>query len=164
MAFSLPEFRPPDFTQRHLAAAPLARFAPAPADGVLPEGFHATSNHPEYFKQGDGWQLVRESRMDAVVVRRDDGELEVVEGRRVRAHDLVALGRSEDGQEGILVYVGGFEPPETSVEKFAFRTRGTRETPFSRSYDDLYELLRHEREHGYIVWVAGPAVAFDKDS
>lgn len=164
MAFSLPEFRPPDFTQRHLAAAPQARFAPAPADGVLPEGFHATSNHPEYFKQGDGWQLVRESRMDAVVVRRDGGELEVVEGRRVRAHDLVALGRSEDGQEGILVYVGGFDPPETSVEKFAFRTRGTRETPFSRSYDDLYELLRYEREHGYIVWVAGPAVAFDKDS
>jgi len=164
MAFSLPAFRPPDFSRAELMAAPLAPFAAAPADGVLPEGFHATSNHPEYVKLEQGWQLLRESRMDAVVVRRQAGELDVVEARRVRSGDAVALGRSEGGEEGILVHVGGFDPPEASGEKFAFRTRGTRETPFSRSYDDLYELLRHEREHGYIVWVAGPAVAFDKDS
>ncbi len=50
------------------------------------------------------------------------------------------------------------------MDKFAFRTRGTRETPFSRSYDDLYNVLRHDREHGYITWVLGPAVAFDRDS
>ncbi len=52
----------------------------------------------------------------------------------------------------------------TAVDKFSFRTRGTRETPFSRSYDELYKVLRHDREHGNIAWVLGPAVAFDKDS
>jgi hypothetical protein len=145
-------------------SAPLAAFAPAPADGVLPEGFHATSNHPEYFKLDSGWVLTRESRMDAVVVRKAGDELDVVEARRVKQGQEVALGRTEEGQDGILVHVGGFDPPEAPADKFAFRTRGTRETPFSRSYDDLYELLRHERDHGYIVWVAGPAVAFDKDS
>jgi len=164
MAFSLPEFRPPDFSRPELASAPRAVFAPAPADGVVPEGFHATSNHPEYFRLDGGWVLTRESRMDAVVVRSSGDQLDVVEARRVKQGQEVALGRTEEGQDGILVHVGGFEPPEAPADKFAFRTRGTRETPFSRSYDDLYELLRYEREHGYIVWVAGPAVAFDKDS
>jgi hypothetical protein len=102
--------------------------------------------------------------MDAVVVRRGD-ELVVVEGRNVRGGELVLVGRTEDGRDGILVYVDGFLPDtEAAAEKFAFRTRGTRETPFSRSYDQLYEQLRYERENGYIVWVAGPAVVFDKDS
>ena len=32
------------------------------------------------------------------------------------------------------------------------------------AYDELYELLRHEREHGKIVWVMGPAFAFDHDA
>jgi len=164
MAFSLPEFRPPDFSRGSLPQAPLARFAPAPADGVLPEGFHATSNHPEYFHLESGWQLPRESRMDAVVVRHEHDRLDVVEARRVQRGQQVALGRTEEGEDGIVVHVGGFDPPETRNDKFAFRTRGTRETPFSRSYDDLYDLLRYEREHGYVVWVAGPAVTFDKDS
>ncbi|GAB1400672.1 hypothetical protein MASR1M66_21270 [Aminivibrio sp.] len=31
-------------------------------------------------------------------------------------------------------------------------------------YDELYGLLRHEREHGRIVWVLGPAVVFDFDA
>jgi hypothetical protein len=31
-------------------------------------------------------------------------------------------------------------------------------------YDRLYELLEFERRNGYVVWVLGPAVAFDSDS
>lgn len=31
-------------------------------------------------------------------------------------------------------------------------------------YDSIYELLRYEKEHGYIVWVLGPACAFDADA
>ena len=31
-------------------------------------------------------------------------------------------------------------------------------------YDKLYDILRHDREHGYIVWVLGPACVFDHDS
>jgi hypothetical protein len=161
---SLQSYIPPDFTCIALVNAPAARFEPAPFDMVLPQNYHATSNHPEYVHCADGrWLLARESRMDAVLVLRGES-LDVVEPRRVRQGDLVAIGRSENGEEGIYVHTTGFLAPEAAGDKFSFRTRGTRETPFSRSYDELYRVLRHDREHGSIVWVLGPAVAFDKDS
>ncbi len=161
----LPAYTPPDFSQSPLAEAPAASTAPAPADGVVPKGFHATSNHPEYVHLGDGrWLLAPESRMDAVLVVKND-TLEVIEARRVRQGDAVVVGRTENGEHGIYVHVHGFRSLETmAADKFSFRTRGTRETPFSRSYDDLYQILRHDRDHGHIAWVLGPAVAFDKDS
>ena len=165
MAFVFPDFTPPDFTAGTLSDAPPARFEKAPADGVAPEGFHATSNYPEYVHLGDKqWVLVPEGRMDCTLVLREQ-HIEAVEARRLKEGDLVLLGRSENGEEGVFVHTEGFDPPKGgAADKFAFRTRGTRETAFSSSYDDLYELLRHERENGHIVWVLGPAVAFDKDS
>ncbi len=164
MDFTLPPYRPPDFEAPFLAGAPAARTAPALAEGVAPPGFHATSNHPEYVRLADGrWLLAPESRMDCVLVLRDN-TLSVVEARRLRQGDPVVLGRSENGEEGVFVHPDGFGPAEDSGDKFSFRHRGTRETPFSRSYDELYHLLRHDRQHGRIVWVLGPAVAFDRDS
>jgi hypothetical protein len=102
--------------------------------------------------------------MDTVLVLEGD-VVKAMEPRRVRKGDKIVIGRTENGEEGIYVHLEGFEqsPPE-AVDKFSFRTRGTRETPFSRCYDDLYNVLRHDREHGHILWVLGPAVAFDKDS
>ncbi len=147
--------------------------APCPADGVAPDGFHATSNHPEYVKLPNGtWTLLTQSRMDAVIVLREatpeaSACLEVVEPRRLRRGDSVVVVRSEDGSEGLLVHVDGFtsqSPENENQDKFAFRTRGSRESAFSASYEWLYDVLRHDREHGYIVWVGGPAIAFDKDS
>jgi hypothetical protein len=43
-----PSYTPPDFSRPELVAAPAVRVAPAPApaDGVLPERFHVTSNLP----------------------------------------------------------------------------------------------------------------------
>ncbi|NLV25184.1 MAG: hypothetical protein GXY54_10440 [Deltaproteobacteria bacterium] len=160
----IPDYIPPDFSRSGLRDAPAVTLFPAPADGVAPPGFHATSNHPEYLHLGGGrWILVAEGRMDAVLVRRGD-RIEAVEARRLQKGEPVVVGRSEDGEEGILVHVSGFEAAAQKGEKFAFRSRGTRETPFSQSYDKLYRILRHDREQGYIVWVLGPAVAFDKDS
>ncbi len=161
----IPEYTPPDFTTPELINAPVVRVEPAPKNGVVPRNYHGTSNHPEYIHLGAGkWLLARESRMDCVMVIKGE-TLDVVEARRVKRGDPVVIGRTENGEEGILVHVTGFNPPpETSADKFSFRTRGTRETPFSRSYDELYQVLRHDRDHGSIVWVLGPAVAFDKDS
>jgi hypothetical protein len=160
-----PVYTPPDFTRPDLAAAPAARLETAPRDGVLPQNFHATSNHPEYVHLGDGeWLLAKESRMDAVLVI-ENSDIQAVEPRLVRGGSKVVVGRTENGEEGIFVHTTGFAPPDASADdKFIFRSRGTRETPFSRSYDELYELLRHERDNGYIVWVLGPAVVFDRDS
>lgn len=161
----LPPYTPPDFAAPPLAQAPLVATAPAPADGVLPEDYHATSNHPEYLQLRCGeWQLVAANRMDAALVLRE-GMVLALEARRVRQGEPVVLGRTENGEEGIHVHTTGFAPAESvGAGKFAFRTRGTRENPFSYSYDELYRILRHDREQGYIAWVLGPAVAFDKDS
>ena len=159
----LPVYTPPDFTLPYLAAAPIVRVEPAPADGVAPAAFHATSNHPEYVHIGDGrWLLARESRMDAVMVLKG-GSLEIIEPRRLKRGDPVVVGRGDNGEEGIYLHNCGFRQQVRPDEKFSFRMHGSRETPFSISYDRLYEILRHERDHGYIVWVLGPAVAFDKD-
>ena len=161
----IPVYTPPFFQSGHLATAPVVKSEPAPDDGVVPANFHGTSNHPEYLHFGEGrWLLAPESRMDAVLVV--DGErINVTEARRVRKGEMVVVGRTENGEEGIYVHVEGFEQKaDSAVDKFSFRTRGTRETPFSRCYDDLYHVLRHDRDHGHIVWVLGPAVAFDKDS
>jgi lysine-ketoglutarate reductase/saccharopine dehydrogenase-like protein (TIGR00300 family) len=165
MTFALPPYTPPDFSATSLKSAPAARLAPAPADGVAPDNFHGTSNHPEYVHLGGGeWVLAAESRMDCTLVLRGR-RLDVVEPRRLRKGDPVVIGRSENGEEGVFVHTGGFaNQGGPAADKFSFRSRGTRESPFSRNYDELYELLRHDRQHGHIVWVLGPAVAFDKDS
>ena len=157
-------YTPPDFDQARLQNSLAATLEPAPADGIAPDNYHATSNHPEYIKiENAGWVLAPESRMDAVFVVKNN-KIDVVEARRLKKGDLVVTGRTENGEEGILVHEKGFEQVSANADKFAFRSRGTRETPFSYSYDALYEILKHDRDHGHIVWVLGPAVAFDKDS
>jgi lysine-ketoglutarate reductase/saccharopine dehydrogenase-like protein (TIGR00300 family) len=165
MSFKPPGYTPPDFSTDLLSKAPIVKTVSAPKDGVAPENYHATSNHPEYIHTGNGdWILARENRMDCVMVLKNDA-LEIVEARRLKKGDPVVVGRTENGEDGILVYPTGFSGnKQDRDDKFSFRTRDTRETPFSRSYDQLYELLKYDRDHGNIVWVLGPAVAFDKDS
>ena len=164
MGFELPAYNAPDFSKEPLVSAPDVRTAVVDRDGVAPEGFHAFSIYPEYFRISGEWTLATESRMDCVTVVRDSGSVDVVEFRRLRAGDRVVLGRSEDGSEGICVHCTGFECTECDGEIFSFRTGRSRETAYSKDYDTLYELLRYERDHGSIVWVLGPAVVFDYDS
>ncbi len=165
MAFTTPLYNLPDFSSPQFAAAPVAVFRAAAQDGVAPEDYHATSIFPEYFQVEKGkWLLLRESRMDCVVVLETDGRLSVKEFRHLKQGDLVAIGRKENGEEGIFVHANAFEFPEHVVDKFSFRTRITRETSFSIDYDELYDLLEYERTNGFILWVLGPATVFDRDS
>ena len=160
--FALPVYHAPDLDSPALAGAPDARWADAPADGVAPAGFHSTSVYPEYFKVDGRWRLAPESRMDASVVLREGGDLAVVENRDLRRGDRVALGRTENGEEGVYVHTGGFAPEGGGPgDRFVFRQNRSRETASAAEYDRLCALLRHEREHGRIVWVLGPACAFD---
>ena len=164
MSFKLTPYLPPDFTQPFLTNAPDARRLPAPQDGVVPDGYHATTIFPEYFKVDGRWLLAEESRMDCVTVYRE-GRIHVVEFRNIRRGDEVFVGRAEDASEGIYVYPYGFpEEDADSRDLFAFRQGRSRETAFSIDYDQLYDLLRYEREHGSILWVMGPACAFDHDA
>lgn len=166
MKFSLPSFTHPDFTAENLKTAPSCKFVPAPADFVAPEYYHATTIFPEYFKHGDEWLVAKESRMDCVAVL-EDGKIQIREFRNIKKCDLVATGRTEDGSEGIYVHPNCFsdgKEDDKTQESFVFRQGRSRETAFSIDYDYLYELLKHERDNGYIVWVMGPACSFDADS
>ena len=165
MQFQMPAFHAPDFSLPGLQNAPCVRFQPAPAKGVAPDGYHATSVYPEYLHiEKGGWVLLRKSRMDCVVVLEPGNHLTVTELRRLNTGDLVACGRSENGEDGILVHTKAFDFPNYMAEKFAFRSHLTRETSFSIDYDELYQLIHHEKEYGFILWVLGPAVVFDRDA
>src|SRR4026209_781683 len=107
----------PDVSRPPFAGAPVARFEPAPADGVLPEGFFSTSNLPTYVRAEAGWLMPSRPRMDAVIVSRGP-VLETVEPRLVRKGDPVAMGLAEDGSEGIVVHVEGFLGGATSPNEF----------------------------------------------
>jgi len=140
-------------------------FKPVVQPGVAPEGYHATSVYPEYFHIRRGrWELIRESRMDCVVVAEGENRLSVKEFRNLHPGDSVACGRTENGEAGIFVHTHAFDFPDHIAEKFAFRSHLTRETSFSIDYDELYDLLEHERKTGLIAWVLGPAVVFDRDA
>ena len=168
MSFTPHVYHEPDFTLPQFVNAPNARIEPAPKDGVAPEGYHAMSIFPEYFKVEGEWLLPKDSRMDSVVVY-EDGELFVREFRHIREGDAIICGRTETGADGIFVYTEGFaeERPEQEnagrrADNFAFRLGRSRETAFSRDYDELYELLKYERDNGgYVVWVMGPAFSFN---
>jgi lysine-ketoglutarate reductase/saccharopine dehydrogenase-like protein (TIGR00300 family) len=151
------QYRPPDFSQPALQGAPDARFVPAPADGVLPEGFFATTNLPTYVRHGGGWAMPRFPRMDGAIVRTADGGFEILEGRYVRAGQDVAIGLAEDGSDGIYVHATGFTG-DGGREDFAFmRSEVSREKPVD--YALMARLLMQERDRGgHIVWVVGPAV------
>lgn len=145
--------------------APDVKYEAADMDGVAPDNYHSTSMYPEYFKINGKWVLAEESRMDSSVVLCDDGHLEVVENRNIKKGDKVILGRTEKCEEGIYMHCHGFEEEGGQLEdQFVFRQGRSRETSYARDYDNLFELLRHEKEYGNIVWVMGPAFSFDADA
>lgn len=163
MSFCLEEYFAPDFGKKELADAPDVIMVPSPKDGVAPDSYHAMSIFPEYFKIDGKWLMAEESRMDCVPVF-ENGRIAVKEFRNLRKGELVICGRTEKGEDGIFVHADGFRENDGLSETFAFRQGHSRESSFSRDYDELYELLNHERDNGKIVWVMGPAFAFDHDA
>lgn len=165
MSFEIPKYHHPDFSEERFVNAPDVLWEVAEKDGVVPEYYHSTSMYPEYFKIDGQWKLAEESRMDSCVVLRDNGRLDVVEARNVKKGDKVALGRTEKCEEGIYMHCNGFVEEKAELDdQFVFRQGRSRETAYARDYDKLFELLKYEKEHGNIIWVMGPAFAFDKDA
>lgn len=160
----MPEFKAPDFTRLKYTAAPRVKTVPAPADGVLPEGFYATTIYPEFFKLAGGWTLIENARMDCAAVVKG-ARVFAVEARRVKQGDAVVVGRAEDLSNGVCIVTDGFCAAEQRASQaFAFRTERSRETASSQDYDRLCDILRHDRDRGHIVWVLGPAVDFDRNA
>lgn len=107
--------------------------------------------------------------MDTVAVAIDEPgneRVDVVEFRNLKKGDKVVVGRKEDGSEGIYVYTEGFVDKSSKEEAtFGFREGRSRETAFSKDYDELYEILKYEKENnGYVTWVLGTATSLDEES
>lgn len=67
-----------------------AQFAPAEADGILPDEFYSTTNLATFVRSAGKWEEVVEQRMDCAVVRRA-GALHAVKQRKVRRGEAVLL-------------------------------------------------------------------------
>ncbi len=128
-----------------------ARFAPAEADGILPDDFYSSTNFDTFVRTGGRWEPVLDQKMDCAVVLRDGAPRCVKQGQ-VRAGESVALRGS-----GIRVRplersrdysVFGFMSNEISAEV----NKGIAIAGVARE-------MRKAREAGErIVAVAGPAV------
>ena len=154
-------FSPPDFSDPRFAAFPDARFVPAPADGVLPDGFFSTTNLPTFVRVDGTWVAPREPRMASAIIKDRDGVLWVREGRRLAKGDLVAVGDKEDGTDGIFVQTH-MVPHGADADAFAFMSSEvSREKPID--YAHMARLLIEEKERGgYPVWVTGPALVHSR--
>src|SRR5690349_22225115 len=98
--------------------------------------------------------------MDSALVLDRDGTLWVKEGRRIHKGELVAVGKAEDGSEGIFVqtHLMGAE----ADDEFKFMTSEvSREKPID--YALMASLLVDERARGgYPIWVTGPALVHSR--
>lgn len=159
--FQIPKYTAPDFSQERFASAPDAATSKVTMKGVAPDNYHATSMYPEYYKIDGKWILMPQTRMDCVPVIHSDGSLEAKEFRRLEEGETVILGRTDDGSEGIYLYSGGFKTAVNQIDTFAFRSGRSRETSFDVDYDNLVDLLKHDRDNGHIIWVLGPAAIFN---
>ncbi|WP_297280864.1 hypothetical protein [uncultured Anaerococcus sp.] len=168
MKFEMPKYHHPDFDQDFLKNAPNVTLEEVKEDGISPRNYHALSVYPEYFKINDKWVLATQSRMDTVCVANDtpgEESVNIVEFRNLKKGDKVVIGRTEDASEGIYVWTQGFLEGEAKRDTFAFRSGRSRETAFSMDYDNLYEVLKHEKANdGYVTVVIGSALSLDEDS
>ena len=139
----------------------MAAFVPAPADGVLPDGFFSTSNLPTYVRLDRGWVAPSRPRMDGVLVLRN-GELLTIEPRLVRAGEPIVVGTDENGREGVVVHTEGFLGGAHGANEFRFMsTEVSRERPVN--YEDLAARVVEEKTRGgYLIWVAGPALVHSR--
>jgi lysine-ketoglutarate reductase/saccharopine dehydrogenase-like protein (TIGR00300 family) len=128
-----------------------AAFAPAEADGILPDEFYSSTNFDTWVRVGGRWEPVADQRMDCALVLRD-GRPHCVKQGQVRQGEAVAL-----RGPGIRV-----RPPERSRDYsvFGFMTNEvSAEVNKTIAVAGTAREMRRAREAGErIVVVAGPAI------
>ncbi len=128
----------------------------APEDGVLPEGFYATSHLPTQVRLGGGWVDVEKIEMDlAIHIDRAGPHAVTVSMSEVQKGDLIVTGR-----EGVRVF-----PLERPRERDVFSFMASQvssERPHSYAIADVAEriqVLREQREgRRRVLLVGGPAI------
>ena len=139
-------------------AAPVAHdaeWAPAPADGVFPEGFYSTTNLESYVRHRGQWLPIELIEMDCGVtlVTRPDGPHAVtVPVHRVRRGDLVLV------HEAAVKVVPA--PRKDPVSVFGFMSSEvSAERPKELSVAAVAEGMIESRSEGRkILFVGGPAI------
>ena len=150
MTFTLPRYTAPT-SPRLCWRMRRWRTAPAPRDGVAPEGYHDV--HLPRISRGRASGCAAQSRMDCVAVLRAHAKIDVVEFRRTGG-DAVFLGRTERGGRHLRARTGLDQPAQTAAETLPFgrgaagRRHTAADTTRSRS-------CCNTSTHGRIVWVLG---------
>lgn len=124
---------------------------PSPADGVVPEDFYSTSNHPTEIRHEERWIGVERGRMDSVIVVHG-GLARCIKLRDVRAGQQVVVGSSgirvlPPAQERDRAHFG-FMSSEVSSEKRV-------EHVVARLVEDMSAAKAGGRK---VILVAGPVV------
>src|SRR5574340_137442 len=138
-----------------LGAEPLdsddARVAPAPADGVFPESFYATTNLETAVRIAGRWVGVSGPEMDLGIVV-DEETARTVAMADVRKGEPVVV-----GHEGVRVRP--IERPRDKQEFEFMNSEVSSEKPKALVVRDVARMLRKVRERGQsIILVVGPAV------
>jgi lysine-ketoglutarate reductase/saccharopine dehydrogenase-like protein (TIGR00300 family) len=121
-------------------------------DGVLPAGFHSTTNLPTRVRVEGRWVEVENPEMDCGLVVLDDGRVRTVPMHRVRVGDRVVV-----GHEGVRVR--GPERPR-GANPFEFMgSEVSSEKPKALLVADVVGRVRRAKEAGgKVLAVCGPAV------
>ena len=129
-----------------------ALLAVAESDGVLPEGFYATTNFETDVRVNGVWQRARDIEMDVALV---------VEGETVRAVPMHRVRRGDEiviGDLGIRVVVP--ESTQGEAERFRFMASSvSSERPKAHLVAEVARAMKAARESGKrILFVGGPAI------
>ncbi|MBM3458608.1 MAG: TIGR00300 family protein, partial [Armatimonadetes bacterium] len=130
-----------------------AELEAAPADGVFPDRFYVTSNHPGLVRVQGRWTPIEPVRMDCGVVIGPDGTARAVRFPQVRQGDRVVV-----GHRGVRV-----RPVQRDVRRahhFEFMaSEVSAEKPKGVVIRTIAAAMREARDGGQrILLVAGPAV------
>ena len=128
---------------------------PAPADGVFPDGFYATTNLETAVRQGNAWQLVPNIEMDCgIVAGSEAGE---PSARCVPMHQVLQGEHIVVGDTGVRV-----RPAERTDVSDAFAFMGSEvstERPKELVIAAIAQAMRETRVQGSkILFVGGPAI------
>jgi len=132
---------------------------PAPADGILPEQFYATSHLPTQIRLKGRWMDVRAIEMDVAIRLSADGSVaEAVPMGEVKRGDLIVTGR-----DGIRV-LPLERPKERDVFSF-MEAQVSAERPHGHIIADVarrLQAIREQRERGRdnvkVLLAGGPAI------
>jgi lysine-ketoglutarate reductase/saccharopine dehydrogenase-like protein (TIGR00300 family) len=128
-----------------------ARLEAAPSDGVLPTGFYSTTNLPTAVHLGGAWREVANPEMDCALVANLDGTVVTCPMHRVRAGDLVVVGRG-----GVRVEIAAIR----ARPSFEFMNAAvSSEKPKALLVSDVAaRIVAAHARGGKVLLVCGPAV------